>query len=66
MYDGEQRRIVLFFCGTCDESELAHYLKERLPRYMLPAFCIKLDALPKTPNGKIDRKGLRERAMTIE
>ena len=66
VYDGEARRIVLFFCGTCDEGEISRYLKERLPRYMLPAFCVKLDTLPKTPNGKIDRKGLRERAMAIE
>ena len=66
VYDGEARRIVLFFCGTCDEGELSRYLKERLPRYMLPAYCVKLDSLPKTPNGKIDRKGLRERAEAME
>ena len=65
VYDNEQKRIVLFYCGTCEASDLLKRLKEQLPRYMLPAFCVRLDSLPKTPNGKIDRKGLRERAMTM-
>ena len=32
----------------------------------LPAFCETLAAMPLTPNGKIDRKGLRERAEKKE
>ena len=62
VYDNNDKRIVVFFVGECDEKSLLKHLSELLPRYMLPAEIQKLDAMPFTPNGKIDRKGLRERA----
>jgi len=37
---------------------LKSYLKERLPKYMIPSFFIQLEKFPLTPNGKIDRKVL--------
>ncbi|MCV6637686.1 amino acid adenylation domain-containing protein [Candidatus Albibeggiatoa sp. nov. NOAA] len=37
---------------------LQDWLKQRLPDYMLPAALMVLDALPLTPNNKIDRKAL--------
>ncbi|MEA5617544.1 amino acid adenylation domain-containing protein [Cronbergia sp. UHCC 0137] len=38
--------------------DLRQYLGEKLPLYMIPAHFITLDALPRNPNGKIDRKAL--------
>ena len=62
VYDNNAKRIVLYYVGGCSEKDVFSHLQSLLPRYMLPAETVKLDAMPLTPNGKIDRKGLRERA----
>jgi len=41
-----------------DEILLQEYLQSKLPNYMIPAFLIKLENIPLTPNGKINRKEL--------
>jgi len=39
-------------------SDLRTFLIEKLPDYMIPAAFIALEAVPLTPNGKIDRRSL--------
>lgn len=39
-------------------SELRQFLATLVPQYMIPARFMTLDALPQTPNGKIDRRSL--------
>lgn len=39
-------------------SELRTFLKQRLPHYMVPAAVVLLEAMPKTPNGKVDKRAL--------
>ncbi len=58
VYVKEKDRIHLFYTGDKDEQVLGEDLKDRLPRYMLPGKIVKLDQMPLTPNGKIDRKHL--------
>lgn len=44
-------------CNT-DADKLRAALRDRLPQYMLPHYFIKIDALPLSKNGKLDRKAL--------
>ena len=39
-------------------ADIRPFLEPKLPDYMIPAFFEVLDALPRTPNGKINRKAL--------
>lgn len=60
IYDGKRGKIVLYYVGDVPERELTGALKTKLPRYMLPNRLIRLDRLPQTPNGKIDRVTLKK------
>ncbi len=44
--------------GDVNTSDLRDHLAAHLPAHMLPARIVLLDALPITPNGKIDRNAL--------
>jgi acyl-coenzyme A synthetase/AMP-(fatty) acid ligase/acyl carrier protein len=58
---GDQR-LVAYLVATQDASpaasELRSHLKEALPDYMIPSAFVLLPLLPRTLNGKVDRKNL--------
>ncbi|TQR41752.1 amino acid adenylation domain-containing protein [Paenibacillus popilliae] len=60
--ENENKRLVTFIvCKAQTQSikkEITDYLHQNLPYYMVPEEYYILETLPKTPNGKIDKKQL--------
>ncbi len=52
--------------GTTDIAALRNALAPRLPAYMIPTLFVYLDALPRLPNGKLNKKALPNPALTAE
>ncbi|MEE2852220.1 MAG: amino acid adenylation domain-containing protein, partial [Actinomycetota bacterium] len=52
------KRLVGYVTGSADPAAARSVLGERLPAYMVPAAVVKLEALPITPNGKLDTRAL--------
>ncbi|MEO7360730.1 MAG: amino acid adenylation domain-containing protein, partial [Gemmatimonadaceae bacterium] len=50
--------------GDCTTSELRRALRQTLPEFMIPSIIMFVDAVPMTPNNKIDRSALPEPYMT--
>jgi amino acid adenylation domain-containing protein/non-ribosomal peptide synthase protein (TIGR01720 family) len=40
------------------QTQLRHFLQDKLPDYMIPSIFVMLEAMPLTANGKIDRRAL--------
>ena len=59
IYREEKSKIYGFYIGEITKIELHDKLKETLPIYMLPNVLTKLEEMPVTKNGKIDRKQLK-------
>ncbi|MDD6351589.1 MAG: amino acid adenylation domain-containing protein [Lachnospiraceae bacterium] len=59
VYDRVKSKIKLFYVGDMEPGELIEEMKKSLPRYMLPNRTKKLEEMPFTANGKIDRKTLQ-------
>ncbi|MGD9632020.1 MAG: amino acid adenylation domain-containing protein [Pirellulales bacterium] len=58
---GEKRLVAYVVpveAGNLTISELHEFLATKIPRYMLPASYVLIEALPLTQNGKIDRRAL--------
>ncbi|MGD2092862.1 MAG: amino acid adenylation domain-containing protein [Candidatus Aminicenantes bacterium] len=49
-----------------DPSILRDHLSGRLPDYMIPSHFVKLEDIPLTSNGKVDRKALPEPGISVE
>ncbi|MCB1034056.1 MAG: AMP-binding protein, partial [Acidobacteria bacterium] len=54
------RRLVAYLeaTGELAVDGLRERVREVLPEHMVPSYFVSLEALPRTPNGKVDRKAL--------
>ncbi|AIC93109.1 non-ribosomal peptide synthetase [Shouchella lehensis] len=53
-----EKSLIAYLIGDFRENELRKYLRKILPEYMVPSFFVRLESMPITPNGKVDRKVL--------
>jgi hypothetical protein len=60
----DDRRLVAYVvrdrarADAATPTELRPALRARVPAYMVPAMVVEVDAMPLTPNGKLDRRAL--------
>ncbi|MEO3859824.1 condensation domain-containing protein [Acrocarpospora sp. B8E8] len=55
-----QDDLVAYYAGTADPADLRADLVARLPRQLVPTVWARMDALPLTKGGKVDRAALPE------
>ena len=61
IYHKETDKIVLYYVGDMEMKTLVTVLREKLPRYMIPNKVIRLETMPLTANGKLDRVALKNK-----
>jgi amino acid adenylation domain-containing protein len=52
------RRLVGYFTGAAEPEALRAHLRALLPENLVPSALVAMDALPLSPNGKLDRRAL--------
>jgi amino acid adenylation domain-containing protein len=54
------KRLVAYLAAAAAPAaaDLRSFLSGKLPAYMVPSLFVPLEALPRTPNGKVDRRSL--------
>ena len=61
IFDEKKNRIIMAYVAEAlDDICIIEYLKERLPRYMIPNVLKKMESMPLTSGGKTDRMKLKE------
>lgn len=65
IFDSERNKIIAFYTGDTDKTEIISGLKKYLPKYMIPNVYQKMESLPITKNGKIDRQALKKQCSEM-
>jgi acyl-coenzyme A synthetase/AMP-(fatty) acid ligase len=56
--ESKQKKIISYVVGSFNSDFLKMHLEQFLPRYMIPSLFIRLDKIPVTTNGKLDKGAL--------
>lgn len=66
VYNKERSELTTFYTADRDISpaELKSFMLDQIPDYMMPQFIIRIDEMPLTHNGKINKKKLLEMAAS--
>ncbi|MTI24466.1 amino acid adenylation domain-containing protein, partial [Fulvivirga kasyanovii] len=58
----KERKICAYYTASSeiDSRELNNFLSNELPYYMVPSYFVRIDSIPVTVNGKMDKKSLPE------
>lgn len=60
LFDEKHSRLKGIYTGAVEKGELHRIMKEKLPVFMVPGVLMRVEEMPMTKNGKIDRKLLTE------
>ena len=55
----DNSRLILYYEGKAERKEIVLKLRQYLPPYMVPGKIVKIEELPRLPNGKIDEPALK-------
>ncbi len=58
LFDDVKDKIVAYYAGQLEGREIKKRMRESVPSHMIPQVFRRMEALPLTANGKIDRKKL--------
>ncbi|HEX6095656.1 MAG TPA: amino acid adenylation domain-containing protein [Thermoanaerobaculia bacterium] len=66
--EGVEKRLVAFYRAPrpLAPEELRAHLLRTLPEHMVPAAFVRLDAIPRTATGKVDRRALQRMDVSLE
>lgn len=60
LYDKERELLYLFYTGEAASKEIVLYFRQNMPSYMVPRKTVRLDEMPRLPNGKTDMQTLKQ------
>ncbi|MEU4458347.1 amino acid adenylation domain-containing protein [Nocardia fluminea] len=56
--DGGKVLVAYYVGDQVSVEELSNFLRDKLPRYMVPSYLLRLETIPLTSSGKVDRRAL--------
>lgn len=59
LYNKEKEHLYLFYTGDVLSKDIVLHFRKVLPAFMVPRKLVKLEELPKLPNGKLDMQSMK-------